>query len=160
MDEQFAYRTGRTAPAKSSRGIIAALLILVIFLGGMVSILGFLNIRLFRQLKHTQAAPLSFVRGEAIQARGDCYLIAGMALQEPDPVYAQLHDLPQGLYVAQVAPGSQADALGIQPGDMILSLDDTPVSTLEDLKVHIYGRSAFRLSLWRNGREILFRVTQ
>ena len=30
MDEQFAYRTGRTDPAKSSRGIIAALMVLVI----------------------------------------------------------------------------------------------------------------------------------
>ena len=134
MDEQYAYRTGRTDPAKSSRGVIAVLLICVIFLGGLVSGLSIMNIHLFRKLQRTQAAPVSFARGEAAQIREDSLALAGMALQEQDPVYQQLHDLPEGLFVAQVEPGSTAEKLHIQPGDVLIRLNKTPVSTLEDMK--------------------------
>lgn len=49
--EQNFYQTGSTQPPKSRRGLIAVLLVMVIFLGGIVSALGLLNVRLFRQLK-------------------------------------------------------------------------------------------------------------
>ena len=48
-DEQV-YGTGNTMPPKSHSGIIALLVILVIFLSGIVSFLSFLNIKLFQQL--------------------------------------------------------------------------------------------------------------
>ena len=160
MDDQYAYRTGRTDPAKSSRGLIAVLLILVIFLGGLVSALSIMNIHLFRQLNNTKAAALSFAEGENDQAYGDCLTLAGMALQEPDPVYQQLHELPRGLYVARVESDSQAEKLGIQPGDVIVSLDNTPISTLEAMKEYIARKSGFRLSLWRDGREISLTISQ
>ena len=44
------YGTGRTEPPKSNGGIISLLLIIVIFLSGIASGLGILNIRLFNQL--------------------------------------------------------------------------------------------------------------
>ena len=160
MDEHFEYRTGRTDPQKSSRGIIAALLILVIFLGGLVSALSIMNIRLFRKLNSPPAAPLSFAEGENAQAYEDCLVLSGMALQETDPVYQQLHALPQGLFVVQVEPGSQAEKLDIQPGDVVVSLDATPVSTIEQMKACIAGKSGFRLCLWRDGREISLKISQ
>ena len=45
------YETGRTNPPKSHRGIIAVLLVVVIFLSGLVSFLGVLNVKLFAQLQ-------------------------------------------------------------------------------------------------------------
>lgn len=45
------YGTGRTQPPKSHGGVIAMLLIVVIFLVGTVSVLGLMNVRLFRQLQ-------------------------------------------------------------------------------------------------------------
>ena len=45
------YETGRTRPPKSHTGIIAVLLVVVIFLSGLVSFLGVLNVKLFAQLK-------------------------------------------------------------------------------------------------------------
>ncbi len=60
------YGTGNTSPPKSHSGIIALLLVLVIFLSGIVSILSFLNIRLFYELSEQQEqksqfqAPVSF----------------------------------------------------------------------------------------------------
>ena len=48
--EQDTYQTGSTQPPKSRGGLVAVLLILVIFLAGLTSILGIMNIRLFSVL--------------------------------------------------------------------------------------------------------------
>lgn len=53
--DQGVYRTGSTKPPKSHRGLIAVLLVAVILLCGVVSILGVMNIRLFRQVNNTRA---------------------------------------------------------------------------------------------------------
>ena len=45
------YETGRTRPPKSHNGLIAILLVVVIFLSGLVSFLGVLNVKLFAELK-------------------------------------------------------------------------------------------------------------
>lgn len=66
MDEQnwmYEYRTGSTRPRKKHSGMIALLLILVIFLTGLVSALGLMNVRMFRQLdnaKKQEEVSLSF----------------------------------------------------------------------------------------------------
>ena len=44
------YGTGRTRPPKNHGGTVASLLVIVIFLGGLVSVLGILNVKLFAQL--------------------------------------------------------------------------------------------------------------
>ena len=49
------YGTGRTQPPKSHSGIIAVLLIAVIVLTGTITLLGFMNIRMFRQLNRQEA---------------------------------------------------------------------------------------------------------
>ncbi len=47
---QGTYRTGSTKPPKSHGGLVAVLLVLVILLTGIITILGLVNIRLFRQV--------------------------------------------------------------------------------------------------------------
>ena len=58
------YRTGKTRPPKRRSGLIAILLIVVIFLSGIASAMGLLNIRLFRkiagQTPPENTTPLSF----------------------------------------------------------------------------------------------------
>ena len=49
--ESGKYETGRTNPPKNHTGLIAVLLVVVIFLSGLVSFLGLLNVRLFAQLQ-------------------------------------------------------------------------------------------------------------
>ena len=49
------YGTGRTKPPKSHGGLIAVLLVVVIFLGGLVSVLGILNVKLFNELSNQPA---------------------------------------------------------------------------------------------------------
>lgn len=62
------YETGRTSPRKSHGGIIAFLLILVIFLSGLTCVLGFLNFQMFRRLNAQDAQEehnsISFSWGE------------------------------------------------------------------------------------------------
>ncbi len=53
------YGTGPTEPPKSRGGLIALLLITMIFLCGIITVLGILNIRLFRQLKIQEENELS-----------------------------------------------------------------------------------------------------
>ena len=48
--EQDSYETGSTKPPKSRGGVIAVLLVAVIFLGGICSALGIMNIKLFHKL--------------------------------------------------------------------------------------------------------------
>ena len=65
------YETGRTNPPKSHNGLIALLLVVVIFLSGLVSFLGVLNVKLFAELKSQpkeEDQPVSFVSdGEETQ---------------------------------------------------------------------------------------------
>lgn len=51
------YGTGRTRPPKNHGGTVAFLLVIVIFLGGLVSVLGILNVKLFTQLKNQSNGP-------------------------------------------------------------------------------------------------------
>ncbi len=48
------YETGSTKPPKNRGGLVAVLLLAVIFLGGIVSVLGVLNIKMFYQLQQEQ----------------------------------------------------------------------------------------------------------
>ena len=49
--DQGVYETGRTKPPKSYGSLIALLLVVVIFLGGLVTVLSLLNVKLFAQLQ-------------------------------------------------------------------------------------------------------------
>ena len=55
--EQDSYKNGSTKPPKNRGGLIAILLIAVIFLGGIASALGIMNVRLFHQLKQNTGSP-------------------------------------------------------------------------------------------------------
>ena len=50
------YGTGSTQPPKSHRAVIALLLVMVIFLGGITTAMSILNIRLFRELHQKEDA--------------------------------------------------------------------------------------------------------
>lgn len=140
MNEQsFEYRTGRTEPRKNHRGIIAFLLILVIFLCGIVSALGLMNIRLFRLLEQKDAkdeAPLYFSQetDPTLTESAAAMELWGMSCAEPGEVYRELYDLPRGVYIAQVAENSPADRAGIAPGDVLVALGGQDVTDLASLQ--------------------------
>ena len=50
------YGTGSTQPPKSHRALLALLLVIIIFLGGIATALSILNIRLFHELHQREDA--------------------------------------------------------------------------------------------------------
>ena len=64
--DQGTYQTGSTNPPKSHSGLVALLLIAVIFLAGIASILGIMNIRLFSALnaQNEGTVPMALYAGD------------------------------------------------------------------------------------------------
>ena len=57
--DQGSWQTGSTEPPKDKGGLMALLLILVIFLCGIITVLGILNVKLFTQLQIREEAGTS-----------------------------------------------------------------------------------------------------
>ena len=131
MNEQsFEYRTGQTQPEKSSQGLIAFLLICVIFLCGVVSVLGMMNVKLLNMLQNKEETPLSFAEAStaATEVGETSLTLGGITLQEIPVTYQQFQGLPAGLYVVEAPEGSS-----IAPGDVLTNFDRTAVTTLAEL---------------------------
>lgn len=137
------YETGVTQPGKSYRGVIAVLLMAVIFLSGVVTALGLMNVRLFRELKTDgtdQPAPVSF---EAPAANGEDispYVRMDVGTQIPElgiwyvmvsGICNQYYEIPMGPMVTSVT-GLVKDS-GIRAGDVLCSVKGQSVEKAEDL---------------------------
>lgn len=151
------YQTGSTQPPKSRKGLLAGLLIAVIFLCGLVSGLGLMNIKLTRQLEALQEPELctvSFAQAEAaLPCSQDAPLgFDGHAVSQ----FWQDYDcLPQGIYITQVEATCDAAAKGILPGDILVAIDGCPITDPDQLPQFLQQRSAgevVQLTLYRNGQ--------
>ncbi len=72
------------------------------------------------------------------------------------------YELPEGLYVSAVTEGSDAQAKGVRPGDIITAVNGTPVSTTDqvnDIKNSLQVGDSMRFSIWRDGQELEIQVT-
>lgn len=57
----------------------------------------------------------------------------GLNCREIDATTAQLNDIPQGIYVGYVEPGSSAEQNGVKADDIITAMDGSEVKTTDDL---------------------------
>ena len=156
---QRTYRTGGTQPPKSHGGLIAFLLVAVIFLCGISTGLGLMNIRLFQQLKaltQEETCPVVFSQSPAVAAEDNSSPL-GFAGQEVPAFWQNYHGLPAGIYVTQVTPGSDASRKGILPGDVLTQLNGTPVTDaaiLQLLLESINPGDSVSVMIYRDGQEI------
>ena len=70
-------------------------------------------------------------------------------------VFRIYYNLPSGVYVAAVAPSSDAAAKGLSKGDIITAINDTSVSTLEELntvKNQFVAGDTVTLTIFRGGQ--------
>jgi len=53
--------------------------------------------------------------------------------------YQYYYRLPAGLYISRVEEGSYAAYYGIEPGDILIAVDDTRVTDMDDLNTFLYN---------------------
>ena len=157
---QRTYRTGGTQPPKSHGGLIAFLLVVIIFLCGISTALGLMNIRLFRQLStlsHEETSPVVFSQSTK-SAESESHAPLGFHGQEVSTFWQNYHNLPQGIYVTEVLAGSSASKQGVLPGDILVSVNDQPVTdtaTLQQLLSVCKTGDPLAVKFIREGQEIL-----
>ena len=67
-----------------------------------------------------------------------------------------------GVYIAQISSGSDAQAAGLQVGDLILSINDTEIETVEDVRGIIDNSSVgdqLQVMIYRGGQQQSITVT-
>ena len=98
-DDQY-YGTGPTKPPKNHGGLIALMLMLLIFLTGIITVLGILNIRLFQELKvqqrKTDELSIAFttVATEPTETVSTSAAAEEVSLPQPDTAYSSLSIQP------------------------------------------------------------------
>lgn len=166
--QQNFYQTGSTHPPKSRRGLIAILLILAIFLGGLASGLGLVNIRLSRLLSSNQdTGSVQFSRvgaSSTTETSTESVRIPrlGISCETVGAFVQNYYRLPQGVYVTQVTPESDAAAQGLVPGDLLLSLDGHPATNTDTLSALLDSYAPgdpTEAAIYRNGKRYTLTLT-
>lgn len=161
------YQTGRTQPPKRHGGALALALVAFIFLSGIVSVLGLLNIRLFRRAEEKEN-PVAFSRSGESTAQSVSYTSSfylpglGVSGAFTDPLDQLLYSLPQGFYVSSVEDGSNAHVKGLLPGDVIQSLDGislTEKDSLQNLLNGLAENQSVRLVICREGYQFFLDIS-
>lgn len=74
---------------------------------------------------------------------------------------AEHYELPEGLYVSDVAEGSDAEKQGIKVGDIITAVNDIPVRVTTDIsaiKDELQVGDSMKFTVWRDGETMEFNV--
>lgn len=150
------YRTGDVHPPKSYRVPMTVLLFLVIFLGSLISVLGFGGIRIFWLLGNEKAnTSVRFIDQMQLTpvAEAECYTeiqslgIRGRFLTDFEQRY---FDLPQGVYIN----GSALFVPDLCIGDVLLQIDGeviTDQQMLESLLDSYASGTNLTLDIYRKG---------
>ena len=161
---QQTYRTGSTQPPKSHGGLVAFLLVVIIFLCGISTALGLMNIRLFRQLTAfatEETGPITFSQSDGITRDAPDTPLGFMGQAVP-PFWQNYHDLPPGIYVTKVIAGSHAATQGVLPGDVLVAINGSPVTDMETLQQALSENApgdTVTASFIRREQEILLTLT-
>ena len=133
QDTPQEYHTGLNTPPKKG-GLIAFALVTTIFLCGVVSFLSLANISLLELKNQPEKSNISLARTQ--QQPAVCF-----DLRTSSPIQGQIlsqrcrnyYNLPYGLYLTQVDENSIFYTRGLRTGDILLSLNDKPVTDPEEL---------------------------
>ncbi len=86
----------------------------------------------------------------------------GLTCQELTAFDIMYYRLPQGVYISAVEAGSDAQAKGVAPGDILLGLDGTRITSCDGLTQALYGYSAgdtAEATLYRRGTQYTVTLT-
>ena len=138
------YETGSTRPPKDHGSMIAVLLMLVIFLGGVATLMGVMNVRLFQMLEAQQQAKDAYLYADEVLATQatdsrqeySCEVtvaLLGIKGQTVSKFDRRFFQLPQGYLVTDLTEDSVAQQAGIRTGDVIVGVESQPVLNCDDL---------------------------
>ncbi len=132
-DDQY-YGTGNTEPPKDRGGLLALMLIVIIFLFGIVAVLGILNVKLFQELKlkkQESELAISFIT-EATQPPETTFppVPEAASLQEPlSTSTMQIFQSPQGRENIPMDGGLSLQEIYLQNIPSVVSISSTGYST-------------------------------
>jgi hypothetical protein len=151
------YQIGSTQPPASHTGVVAFLLSLVILLMGLVSVLGIQNFHLFRALQADSLSSLSDATANTTVTQFDSQPCLGIWGEEISTVSQYFFQLPAGLRITKVS--GNADMQGIRTGDILLKVNDLPVTSEEEFR-HIMESlqvgDAVSVTVYRNKQQLQF----
>lgn len=161
--QQDSYRTGSTQPPKSHGGLVAVLLGLVIFLCGIVTALGLMNIKLRWQLSNQTPEvlnPVAFTRS-AVEEASSCHSPLGFTGEDVTPFWNHYRNLPQGIYITEVDASCDAAKKGIAPGDILLSINGIRITSNAELDEFLCAYTSGQhvtVGIYRDGKYLLLRI--
>ena len=85
--------------------------------------------------------------------------ISGETVSTFQQIYSRL---PMGIYITEVAAGSEAAEVGIVPGDILLSINGTRMTEAEDLETILCGcqpGDTLRIVIYRSGKQYMTELT-
>ena len=131
-DDQY-YGTGPTEPPKERNGTMSLMLILVIFLFGIITVLGVLNIKLFQELKlkrQETELSISFTTEATVPPETQLPEPAAAVMEEaPDFSSMQLQQSPQGRENIPVEGGLSLQEIYLQNIPSVVSISSTGYGT-------------------------------
>ena len=80
----------------------------------------------------------------------------GIAGETLSTFYQHYYRLPAGLYITAVENGSHAANVGIEPGDILLAVDNARIITMDDLNAVLYSHAvgdAVVATIYRGGQQ-------
>lgn len=86
----------------------------------------------------------------------------GILMEEVSNEAIQRYGIPDGAYISAVLDGSCADKAGIQAGDIITAVDDTDITSAEELREAVKAHKAgekVNFTLWRNNETLTVTAT-
>ena len=87
---------------------------------------------------------------------------AAAAKEAPKAAAQQLGVSAYGIYIVEVIDGSPADQAGLEPGDRVISIDNTEIAAQEDLGTIVQSHAAgdtISITVARGGQMVTLNVT-
>ena len=160
FQESSTYQTGSVKPPKSYIGVIIFLLGVVIILGGVITMLGLNNIRLKALLanQETQRSAVEISRAEEQPAVASARPTGlGFSGETVPDFWHTYGNLPFGIFIQSVDPGTDAARQGVLPGDVLTHVNGSPICSIEELAALMQKTShtkSVSVILFRDGAQL------